>query len=267
MKHIIFCGCLLMLAGTASTNASDQIADSAWMKDAVKISTDSGNYLILATFRDTRLVDHFIDRMRPQFDKPVKVSTLQFDERTIYRVMVGPFDKKLTRIQNQYADLGLSGIWWLSVNAGELKHFESDSMVAGVKEVPTRPAKAVAAKPVAAAKPVVVEPAVVAQTVVKPVVASTADADSNRMSLGDRLEFCATKANAREVEKLCSNRKIKAKVAKYLKLLDMPDREYFTYCAKAPGSERPLYCTDRFSEVKANHSTSLQASNHNVQSR
>jgi hypothetical protein len=265
MKHIIFCGCLLMLAGTASTNASDQIADSAWMKDAVKISTDSGNYLILATFRDTRLVDHFIDRMSPQFDKPVKVTTLQFDERTIYRVMVGPFDKKLTRIQNQYADLGLSGIWWLSVNAGELKHFESDSMVAGVKEVPTRPAKAVAAKPVAAAKPVVVEPAVVAQTVVKPVVASKAD--SNQISLGHLLEFCATKASAREIEELCSNRKIKAKVAKYLKLLAMPDREYFTYCAKAPGSERPLYCTDRFSNVKANYSASLQASNNNVKSR
>jgi hypothetical protein len=260
MKHIIFFGCLLMLAGTASTNASDQIADSGWLKDAVEISTDSGNYLVLATFRDTRLVDHFIDRMGPQLDKPVKVSTLKIDERTIYRVMIGPFDKKLTRIQNQYADLGLSGIWWFSVNAGELKHFESDSMVAGVKREPTRPAKAVAQKPV-----VVVEPAVVALTVVQPVVASKTD--SNRMSLGDRLEFCATKANAQEVKELCSDRKIRRKVAKYLKLLAMPDKEYFTYCAKAPGSERKLYCTDRFSDVKANHWTSLQASTHNIQSR
>jgi hypothetical protein len=264
MKHIIFFGCLLMLAGTASTNASDQIADSGWLKDAVEISTDSGNYLVLATFRDTRLVDHFIDRMGPQLDKPVKVSTLKIDERTIYRVMIGPFDKKLTRIQNQYADFGLSGIWWLSVNAGELKHFESDSMVAWVNEVPARPAKPVAALPV------VVEPAIVAQTIVtqttvKPVVAS--NADSNPMSLGERLEFCATEANAREVEQLCSNRKIKAKVVKYLELLTMPDREYFTYCAKAPGSERPLYCTDRFSDVKTNHLNSLQASTNYVQSR
>ena len=263
MKHIIFCGCLLMLAGTASTNASDQIAKSTWITDAVRMSTDSGNYLILATFRDTRLVDHFIDRMAPQFDKPVKVTTLQFDERTIYRVMVGPFDKKLTRIQNQYADLGLSGIWWLSVNAGELKHFESDSMVAKVKEESTRPAKAVAAKPVVA-KSVVVEPAV-AKPVVEPVVASKAD--SKPTPLEHRLEFCATKANAQEIKELCSNRKIKTKVAKYLKLLAMPDKEYFTYCAKAPGSERPLYCTNRFSEVKNHHSTSLQASNHNVRSR
>ena len=81
------------------------------------------------------------------------------------------------------------------------------------------------------------------------------------MSVEYRLEFCATKANARKRKELCSDRDIKIKVAKYLKLLAMSDKDYFSYCTKAPGSERPLYCTNRFSEVKANHWASLQASN------
>jgi hypothetical protein len=243
------------------------MAESAWMNEAARISTDSGNYLILATFRDTRLVDHFINRMSPQFDKPVKVSTLQFDERTIYRVMVGPFDKKLTRIQNQYTDLGLTGIWWLGVNAGELMHFETNSMVAKVKEESTMPVNMPVNMPV---KPVLAaEPVVVASTVVKPAVATKAVSKSisKSMSIEYRLEFCATKANARERKKLCSDRDIKVKVAKYRKLLAMPDKDYFSYCTKAPGSERPLYCTNRFSDVKANHWASLQASNLNVQTR
>jgi hypothetical protein len=235
------------------------MAESAWMNEAARISTDSGNYLILATFRDTRLVDHFIDRMSPQLDKSIKVYTLQFAERTIYRVMIGPFDKKLTRIQNHYTDLGLTGIWWLGVNAGELMHFETNSMVAKVKEESTMPVN-MPVKPVLAAEPVVVAP-----TVVKPVVASKAVSKS--MSIEYHLEFCATKANARERKKLCSDRDIKVKVAKYRKLLAMPDKDYFSYCTKAPGSERPLYCTNRFSDVKANHWASLQASNLNVQTR
>jgi hypothetical protein len=261
MKYIIFFSCLLMLAGTTTTNASDQMAESSWINEAVKTSTESGNYLILATFRDTRLVDHFIDRMSPQLDKPIKVTTLQFAERTIYRVMIGPFDKKLTRIQNQYADLGLSGIWWLSANAGELMHFETNSMVAKVKEESTMPVK-----PVFVAEPVVVEPVVVvAPTVVKPIVVRKALSKS--MTVEYRLEFCATKAGARERKELCSDKQMKVKVAKYLKLLAMTDRDYFAYCTRAPGSERPLYCTNRFSEVKASHSASLQASNLNVRTR
>jgi hypothetical protein len=265
MKHIIFFSCLLMLAGTTTTNASDQMAESSWINEAVKTSTESGNYLILATFRDTRLVDHFIDRMSPQLDKPIKVTTLPLEERTIYRVMIGPFDKKLTRIQNQYADLGLSGIWWFSANAGELMHFETNSMVAKVKEestmpVKTMPVKTMPVKLVHAVEPVVIEP-----TVVKPVVARKAA--SKPMSVEYRLKYCATKASARERKELCSDRQIKVKVTKYLKLLAMTDRDYFSYCTRAPGSERPLYCTNRFSDVKASHSASLQASNLNVRTR
>ena len=254
MKYIIFCSYLLMLAGTAATNASDQLTESVRMEK-------TGHYLILASFRDTRLLGHFMDRVSPQLDKPIKVTTLQFEERTIYRAMVGPFDKKLTRIQNHYTDLGLSGIWWFSVNAGETIHFEPNSMLAKDIEEST----IIPFEPVVTAEPVIIEPVVVEPViveaapiaVVKPVVA--VKQPRKPMPVEYRLEFCATKANAQERKELCSDRQIKVKVAKYLKLLAMTDRDYFSYCTKAPGSERPLYCTNRFSDVKADRLSSLQA--------
>jgi len=258
MKYIIFCSCLLILSGTAATNASDQLTESVRMDK-------TGHYLILASFRDTRLLGHFMDRVSPQLDEPIKVTTLQFEERTIYRAMVGPFDKKLTRIQNHYTDLGLSGIWWFSVDAGETIHFESNSMLArGVEESTIIPFE-----PVVTAEPVIVEaaPIVIEEPVVveEPVVAMTQP--RKPMSVEYQLEFCATKATARERHELCSDRKTRFKVAKYRKLLAMTDRDYLSYCSRAPGNERPLYCTNRFSDVKADYLSQPQASNFNVRTR
>jgi len=264
MKYIIFCSYFLMLAGTTATNASDQLTESVRMEK-------TGHYLILASFRDTRLLGHFMDRVSPQLDKPIKVTTLQFEERTIYRAMVGPFDKKLTRIQNHYTDLGLSGIWWFSVDAGETIHFASNSMLAkDVEEstiIPFEPVVTTEPVMVEAAPIVVKEPVVVKEPIVveEPVVAMKQS--RKPMSVEYQLEFCATKATARERYELCSDRKIRFRVAKFRKLLAMTDRDYLSYCSRAPGSERPLYCTNRFSDLKADYLSQPQASNFNVRTR
>jgi len=248
MKYIIFFSCLLMLAGTTTTNASDQLTQPTGMTEAVKASSDSDHYLILASFRDADLVDLFINRMSPQVDKPIRVAKLQFEEITVYRAMIGPFDKKLTRIQNQYASLGLRGIWWISVTGGEPMHFEPDTMIAKAVEAPAIPEEPAAPMESAgAAEPTVA----VAPAVVEEPVGASKDRRM-QMSVEDLVEFCAMKANAMERQELCSDKQINVKLGSYVDVSTMGDRDYFSYCSKATGKERTLYCTDRIADAKAN---------------
>lgn len=259
MKYIIFCSCLLLLARTTTTNASDHLAEPVGMKEPATLSRESGHFLILASFRDAHRVDLFVNRMSPQVDKPIKVSTLQLEERTIYRVMIGPFDKKLTRIQNQYASLGLDGIWWFTVNTGDSVHFEPDTMIAKVGDESTIPMEPGIVEPIAVV-PVAAEP--IAVTAVKSVVTDPVVARKTlkpQVPIQHHLVFCATKANALERKQLCSDDQITEKLRKYVELLAMTDREYFLYCIGSPGEERRLYCTDH-SDVRANHMNPFQTS-------
>jgi len=224
------------------------------MKEPATITRESGHFLVLASFRDAHRVDLFVNRMSPQVDKPIKVATLQLEERTIYRVMIGPFDKKLTRIQNQYASLGLDGIWWFTVETGDSMHFEPDTMIVKVvdesaSQIEPGIVEPIAAEPVAVAavKSVVAEPVVARKTL------------RRQVPIQHHLAFCATKANALEREQLCSDNQITEKLRKYAELLAMTDQEYFLYCISSTGEERRLYCMDH-SDVRANHMGPFQTS-------
>lgn len=255
MKYIIFCSCLLIMAGTTPVNASEMANESS----------NPGNYLVLASFRDAGQAVLFVSQMTPQVDKPIKVTTLQADGRTIYRAMIGPFDKKLTRIQNQYSGFGRGGIWWLRVNAGDLMQFNSETSVMRiVVSEPEIVAEAVVtAEPVAVepivTKPVEVEPVVEEPVVEEPVVAIKEIRPP--MTAKQHLEFCALKANLAARKALCSDDDIYEKMVKYVDLLDMTEWQYLSYCNTAPGRERRLYCTDRFSDVRVSYISTLQVSN------
>jgi hypothetical protein len=76
------------------------------------------------------------------------------DDHAFFGLMIGPFEIKLTRFQNQYTDLGHSGIWWFTANAGETMHFELNSMIAKDVEGSSFPLEpVVAVEPIVKAEP------------------------------------------------------------------------------------------------------------------
>ncbi|HIG41695.1 MAG: hypothetical protein ABGY96_01575 [bacterium] len=210
------------MAGTTPVNASE-MADE---------SSNPRNYLVLASFRDAGQAVLFVSQMTPQVDKPIKVTTLQADGRTIYRAMIGPFDKKLTRIQNQYSGFGRGGIWWLSANAGELMQFNSETSV--MRVVVSEPA--IVAEAVVTAEPVAVEPIVTKPVGVEPVAEESVVEEPaaeepvvaikeirSPMTVAQHLEFCAVKANLATRKAQCSDDDIYEKMVKYVELLGVTE--------------------------------------------
>ncbi|HIG41535.1 MAG: hypothetical protein ABGY96_01500 [bacterium] len=92
------------------------------------------HYLVLASYAEARLAELFVNQMGSDMDAPMNINKVQFANKTSYRVVLGPFDEQLDSVRARYNSLGLSEIWWLSVNASYRMKFEPKAMIADAEE-------------------------------------------------------------------------------------------------------------------------------------
>ena len=186
--------------------------------EAHKVETATVNYyLVLSSFRNVVQADSFADRMHARNIQPVEISIADVNNKTFYRVIYGPFDKKVESIRDRYNDIGDNKTWWLAEPKRE---------------------------------PVQVEP----EPEMQPTAIASLDAlVPESMLKGPEpgeyyAEYCSIKANAAERDAYCSDDQVGQELTQTLELLSMNNRDFAMFCTNAPGRDRMRFCTNAFSD-------------------
>ena len=155
----------------------------------------------------------FAEHMRSKEIQSIEVSMAEVNNETYYRVIIGPFDQRVESLRDRHNNIGTSETWWL---------------------LEARPEPVMQPTAIASLEPSIPESVIRGPEFEESYV-----------------EYCATKANAAERDAYCSDGQVVREITKTIELLSMNDRAYSTYCTNAPGRARMRYCTDGFSDRRA----------------
>ncbi len=186
--------------------------------DADKVETGAMNYyLVLSSFRHVVQADSFADQMHARNIQPIEVSIAEVSNETFYRVIYGPFDKRIESIRDRYNDIGDNKTWWL---------VEPKREPAQVDPEPEMQPTAIASLDT-----------------------STPESMFKRPGPGEfYAEYCSMKANAAERDAYCSDDQVGQELTQTLRILSMNNRDYAMFCMNAPGRDRTRFCTNAFSD-------------------
>ncbi len=174
-------------------------------------------YLVLSSFRHVVQADSFADQMHARNIQPVEVSIAEVNNEIFYRVIYGPFDKRIESIRDRYNDVGDNKTWWLMAPKRKPVQVETDPEM---------------------------QPTAIAS-----LDASTPENILKKPEPGESYaEYCSMKANAAERNAYCSDDQVSEELTQTLQLLSMNNRDYTMFCTNAPGRDRTIFCTDAFSD-------------------
>lgn len=172
--------------------------------------------LVVGSFSTEYAADEFARSLKLRgFDG---LTTLAMDTGTMirYRVMSGPFDYRVSSMRDKAERAGITDSWWIKVPG------ESEPVMTTAE--PVAPAK-----PAAPARPA----APVEVTVTPPAPGE------------DIMKYCAEKANSREREIYCTNKKLLVSVHREMVMNGARGPVYINFCTEeATAAERRIYCNN-----------------------